>query len=90
MPWTNADACVTARSWSHGLARHLRGQKLGRLTVIERDGPDSHGHMIWRCRCNCGGQTFAATGALAVPVCDHALLEAPALCAAAVKYVPER
>jgi len=46
--------------------------------------------MIWRCRCNCGGQTFAATGALAVPVCDHALLEAPALCAAAVKYVPER
>lgn len=42
----------------------LRGQKFGRLTVAERDGADGHGHVIWRCRCECGGQTFADGGNL--------------------------
>jgi hypothetical protein len=48
-----------------GAARaKLVGQKFGRLTVVERDGVDAHKHMIWRCRCECGGQTFVATDGL--------------------------
>ena len=45
-----------------GAARaKLVGQKFGRLTVVEREGYDAHKHVIWRCRCECGGQTWAAT-----------------------------
>jgi hypothetical protein len=42
----------------------LIGQKFGRLTVVEKDGYDAHKHIVWRCRCECGGQTFASTNAL--------------------------
>jgi hypothetical protein len=63
----DADDCQTAKFASQlagligGSGQSARLAKPARLTVIERDGGDTHKHIIWRCRCNCGGQTFAST-----------------------------
>ena len=35
----------------------LTGQKFGRLTVIERKGVSTDGHITWLCRCDCGNLT---------------------------------
>lgn len=32
----------------------LRGQKFGRLTVIEKTNKRQGGRIIWKCRCDCG------------------------------------
>ena len=32
----------------------LRGQKFGKLTVIEEAGRTKSGRVLWRCRCECG------------------------------------
>lgn len=37
----------------------LRGQRFGRLTVIELAGKSAVGRIRWRCRCDCGTQTVA-------------------------------
>ena len=41
----------------------LVGQKFGMLTVIEYAGVRK-GHRLWRCRCDCGNETFVTTGSL--------------------------
>ncbi len=38
--------------------RDLTGQKFGKLTVIERDGSTAYNKALWRCRCDCGNETF--------------------------------
>lgn len=38
------------------------GQKYNRLTLIERAGRDGRGKILWRCKCDCGGEVIA-TGA---------------------------
>lgn len=35
-------------------AKNLMGQRFGRLTVIERAGSCSDGHVKWKCQCDCG------------------------------------
>lgn len=42
----------------------LRGQRFGRLIVIERTGSDAHGNARWRCRCECGTHKGYSTQAL--------------------------
>ena len=37
----------------------LRGERFGRLTVVERAGSSAQGHVRWTCRCDCGTQTVA-------------------------------
>lgn len=37
----------------------LTGQKFGQLTVVERRGSDKHGHVMWFCGCDCGGEIVA-------------------------------
>lgn len=32
----------------------LAGQRFGRWTVLEEDGRDERGRVLWRCRCDCG------------------------------------
>lgn len=38
-------------------ALELTGRRFGRLEVLERAG-SKYGHSLWRCRCDCGKETF--------------------------------
>lgn len=42
----------------------MTGQKIGRLTVIERCGSTKNNKALWLCKCECGGETKATTGDL--------------------------
>lgn len=49
------DALVSGRTKSCGKCNNnLQGRVFGRLTVIERNGTDNAGHLIWKCHCDCG------------------------------------
>lgn len=37
----------------------LAGQKFGRLTVIDEEGRNKHGQIIWECLCDCGNTTHS-------------------------------
>ena len=40
------------------MGRHVKdltGQRFGKLQVVARDGHDRHAHVLWLCRCDCGG-----------------------------------
>lgn len=37
-----------------GKVKDLKGQRFGRLTVIEFAGTDKHRNKIWKCECDCG------------------------------------
>ena len=39
----------------------LRGQRFGRLTVVERTDERRDGYYIWKCRCDCGGEILVDT-----------------------------
>ena len=42
----------------------LRGQKFGRLTVIERTENNKFGHSRWLCKCECGNEVVVLGGDL--------------------------
>ena len=42
---------------------NLLNQKFGMLTVLEEAGSRG-GHALWKCRCDCGNETYATTGSL--------------------------
>lgn len=46
--------------------KDIAGQKFGRLTAIERvpDGPTGNKGYMWRCECDCGGETVLSCGSL--------------------------
>lgn len=46
------------------IAADLTGQTFGKLLVVCRHGSDKHQKATWLCKCECGGQTIAATGSL--------------------------
>ena len=49
------DALIGNRTKSCGMCNNdLIGQKFGRLTVLYKMGTDKVGHIIWKCRCDCG------------------------------------
>ena len=35
----------------------LRGQRFGRLTVIDKIEKKGQGYQVWRCLCDCGNET---------------------------------
>lgn len=39
-----------------GAFRDLSGTRNGRLTAVKPVAVESHGHLMWACRCDCGGQ----------------------------------
>ena len=47
----------------------LAGQRFGRLTVVEYVGRTRHGHVVWKCACECGGSSTPTTQSLR---CGHA------------------
>jgi len=40
---------------------NLKGQRFGRLLVIEEAGKAKSRHILWRCICDCGGETRTAS-----------------------------
>lgn len=40
------------------------GQRFGILTVIEEAGRDKHRNVIWKCRCDCGNESYVTTADL--------------------------
>lgn len=37
------------------------GKRFGRLTVIEKVGKDKHRSILWKCKCDCGGESIVRT-----------------------------
>lgn len=44
--------------------RSLIGQRFGRLTVLEDTGERKERMVVWRCRCDCGGERLVVTNKL--------------------------
>ena len=42
----------------------LKGQRFGKLTVVERTENDTQNRPTWKCRCDCGEYTIARSSAL--------------------------
>lgn len=42
----------------------LKGQRFGRLVVIEEAGRSQNGGVLWKCRCDCGNETVASSANL--------------------------
>lgn len=41
--------------------KDIKGERFGLLTVHERAGSDRLGNAMWRCTCECGGQSIVST-----------------------------
>ena len=41
--------------------KDLTGQRFGKLTVIEQTDRRQDRYILWRCRCDCGGEVLAST-----------------------------
>lgn len=46
--------CLQRENTSKANTKNLVGQKIGRLTVIERDTTKTGGNVYWLCKCDCG------------------------------------
>lgn len=44
--------------------KDLTGQRFGRLVVVEEAGRSIDRQALWRCRCDCGGESVARSGKL--------------------------
>ena len=42
----------------------MTGQKIGRLTVLERSGSNNQQSVVWKCQCECGNITYVPTVSL--------------------------
>ena len=52
-----ADALTGGRTKSCGMCDNdFAEQKFGRLTALYKNGIDKAGHLIWRCKCDCGNE----------------------------------
>jgi hypothetical protein len=48
--------CLARELSSKRRSLELAGKRFGRLIVAERVGADKHGHVAWRCLCDCGNE----------------------------------
>jgi hypothetical protein len=57
--YTQSCGCLaldTARKRHAQKRPDITGQRFGRLVALERTGEIRAGHVIWKCRCDCGGE----------------------------------
>lgn len=50
---TCGPACIYKKRKTH----ELLNKKFGKLTVVEKIGPNKFGYMQWKCKCDCGNTT---------------------------------
>jgi len=48
----------------HGNYRRLHGHRNGRLVAVSPVGIHTGGHVLWRCKCDCGGETIVQSNNL--------------------------
>ncbi len=51
--------------------KDLTGQRYGSLTVIELMPSEPGKHRMWRCKCDCGGETVSSTYRLTTGLTSH-------------------
>lgn len=44
--------------------KDITGQRFGRLVALECVGRNKHGRALWKCNCDCGGQTICDSNSL--------------------------
>jgi len=42
----------------------ITGERFGKLIAIEPAGKDKNGHVLWRCKCDCGAEKLATKSSL--------------------------
>ena len=47
-----------------GIIKDLTGKRFGRLTVIEQAGRGKYRHVLWKCVCDCGKETYVTSNQL--------------------------
>lgn len=47
-----------------GIKIDLLNQRFGRLVVVEESGRNRHKNVLWRCLCDCGGETITTANTL--------------------------
>jgi len=55
--------CARRESWKRR-AIHIEGQRFGRLTALEPLEKRMGGSVVWRCQCDCGGETEVSYNSL--------------------------
>jgi hypothetical protein len=58
---TKSCGCLKIESIAKRRFVDLSGRKIGKLTIIKRNGFSPDGHIIWECKCDCG-KTITRTG----------------------------
>ena len=48
----------------HGNSKDLTGKRFGRLVVIAATEERQHRKVVWKCKCDCGNESYANSGAL--------------------------
>ena len=62
---TKSCGCRRATAMAKTMATNLKGQKFGKLTVLEAtDERASDGCIMWKCKCDCGNIHFVNTNSL--------------------------
>ena len=46
------------------MAQDITGMRFGKLVVLGPNGHDKHRNALWKCRCDCGGETTVQAGSL--------------------------
>ena len=61
---TSSCGCFQREESSRRKSANIAGEVFGRLIALSRIGPDRHGHVQWRCRCQCGSSPVVTAVAL--------------------------
>lgn len=56
--------CYKIERMKEGNFTDIVGKKYGLLTVVSHAGQDKFTHHLWKCSCECGGDTIVDTGSL--------------------------
>ena len=62
---TQSCGCALSATISERCLVERTGERYGRWIVVERGANDRHGHVRWRCLCDCGNEKLVDVGALA-------------------------
>lgn len=56
--------CLKRETTSKIFAKDLTGMRFGRLVAIEPTNERSGGSIVWRCKCDCGGESMSSSNNL--------------------------